>query len=60
VCGLDLSRAIVAGGLTPENVGSVVAALRPGGVDTASGVETEPGVKDPQLIREFVDNARST
>lgn len=60
VSGLDLSQTIVAGGLTPANVTDVVAALRPGGVDTASGVEREPGIKDPQRIREFVSNARST
>ena len=50
---------ILAGGLTPENIGNAVQSVRPFGVDTASGVETEPGVKDALLVREFVARARS-
>lgn len=57
--GLDLSRAIVAGGLTPANVSGIVARLAPFGVDTAGGVEVAAGVKDPRLIEEFIANARS-
>jgi phosphoribosylanthranilate isomerase len=49
---------IAAGGLTPQNVADVVVATRAWGVDCASGVETSPGVKDPQLVREFVARAR--
>ncbi|HYC56039.1 MAG TPA: phosphoribosylanthranilate isomerase [Candidatus Binatia bacterium] len=56
--GLDLSQAILAGGLTPANVAAIVARLSPFGVDTAGGVETAPGVKDARLIAAFVDNAR--
>ncbi len=44
----------IAGGLTPQNVGELVAAHRPGGVDVASGVESAPGVKDGKLVRAFV------
>ena len=44
---------IVAGGLTPENVGEAIAATRPFAVDTASGTEREPGVKDPERVRAF-------
>jgi phosphoribosylanthranilate isomerase len=44
---------IVAGGLTAENVGDAVATARPWAVDVASGVEAEPGVKDPELVRAF-------
>jgi phosphoribosylanthranilate isomerase len=49
---------VLAGSLTPDNVGDAVRAVRPGAVDTARGVETAPGVKDEQLIRRFVTAAR--
>ncbi len=48
---------IVAGGLTPENVGNVITALRPAAVDVSSGVEIKRGVKDATLICEFVETA---
>lgn len=50
---------IVAGGLTPENVGDVIRLLRPYGVDVSSGVEAEPGRKDPRRVRAFLDAVRS-
>lgn len=49
---------ILAGGLTPDNVCQAIAAVRPDGVDVASGVELETGRKDLDLMREFVANAR--
>jgi phosphoribosylanthranilate isomerase len=49
---------ILAGGLTPENVGDAVAAVRPWGVDVASGVESAPGRKDPAKVERFVRAVR--
>lgn len=49
---------VLAGGLTPENVGDRIASCRPSGVDTASGVESAPGIKDPEKVRRFCESAR--
>lgn len=49
----------LAGGLTADNVAEAVRAVRPFCVDTASGVESAPGVKDPEQVRAFVREARS-
>jgi phosphoribosylanthranilate isomerase len=51
-------RWIVAGGLTPENVAEAIAVLKPWGVDVVSGVEAEPGRKDPVKLKAFVERAR--
>jgi phosphoribosylanthranilate isomerase len=56
--GVDPGRYFLAGGLDPDNVGERVRRLRPFGVDVSSGVETSPGVKDPERVRRFIEEAR--
>jgi phosphoribosylanthranilate isomerase len=51
-------RLIVAGGLTPENVGDTMRAFKPWGVDVVTGVEREPGRKDPKKLQAFVAAVR--
>ena len=51
-------KVTLAGGLTADNVADAVRAVGPYCVDTASGVELAPGVKDPDLVRGFVRSAR--
>jgi phosphoribosylanthranilate isomerase len=48
---------MLSGGLTAENVADGIAALRPYAVDVASGTEAQPGVKDPEKLRAFMDAA---
>ena len=48
---------VLAGGLMPDNVGHAIRAVHPMAVDTASGVETSPGVKDSELVSQFVQTA---
>ena len=50
-------RAFIAGGLRPENIGRLLP-YRPWGVDVSSGIESSPGVKDPERLRRFFDLVR--
>jgi phosphoribosylanthranilate isomerase len=67
LCDWDTARAavglgrpvILAGGLNPENVAEAVRTVQPYAVDTASGVESEPGKKDHGKLRDFVERAKS-
>lgn len=51
-------RVVLAGGLGPENVGEAIAAVRPWAVDASRSLELEPGIKDHDRIRAFVEAAR--
>ena len=51
--------AILAGGLNAENVSEAIQRVQPYGVDTASGVESKPGIKDPEKIDAFIRAVRS-
>lgn len=50
---------VLAGGLTPMNVGAAIARVRPAMVDVSSGVESAPGVKDVRRIEAFVGEVRA-
>jgi phosphoribosylanthranilate isomerase len=56
--GIAATQIIVAGGLTPENVGEAIRTFSPWGVDVVSGVELQAGKKDPQKLKAFVDSVR--
>lgn len=51
-------RFIIAGGLTPDNVGAAIRAFSPWGVDVVSGIEAQPGRKDPVKLKAFVAAVR--
>jgi len=52
------TRLMLAGGLTPQNVGMAIQQVRPWGVDVSSGVERSRGVKDPERIAAFIKVVR--
>ncbi|MDE0803157.1 MAG: phosphoribosylanthranilate isomerase [Acidimicrobiales bacterium] len=52
-------RLLLAGGLRPDNVAEAIAAVRPWGVDGATGTEASFGKKDPALLRRFISEAKA-
>ena len=51
---------LLAGGLTAENIADAIEKVHPFGVDSCTGVELEPGRKDPRKLRRFIANAKAT
>ena len=49
---------ILAGGLTPDNVGEAIRTISPSAVDVSSGVEKSPGIKDPKRVAGFIRHCR--
>jgi phosphoribosylanthranilate isomerase len=54
----SFTNVIIAGGLTSNSVGEAIRVLKPWGVDVVSGVESNPGQKDPEKVRAFVKAVR--
>ena len=59
VAGWTGSQFFLAGGLNPENVALALGRTRPFGVDVSSGVETAPGIKDPEKMKRFITAVRA-
>ncbi|MFW5807739.1 MAG: phosphoribosylanthranilate isomerase [Spirochaetota bacterium] len=55
--GADIAgRAIVAGGITADNVTTLLASVAPYGIDVSSGIETEKGIKSPEKMKALMNN----
>ena len=57
--GTDQALFMLSGGLNPGNVAQAIALTKAPIVDVSSGVESAPGVKDPDLIRKFIEVAKA-
>jgi phosphoribosylanthranilate isomerase len=55
----EFGKIIISGGLHPDNIEDAVKFVKPYGVDVRTGVEKEPGKKDPLKLRDFIANARN-
>jgi phosphoribosylanthranilate isomerase len=55
----SISKLVVAGGLHPGNVQNAIHILHPWGVDVSTGVERQPGIKDPHKVRAFIQAVRA-
>jgi phosphoribosylanthranilate isomerase len=53
-------RIILAGGLNPENVTAAIRIVKPYGVDTSSSLENSPGVKDHEIMAQFIERVRQS
>jgi phosphoribosylanthranilate isomerase len=58
--GVTGRRIVLAGGLTPENVGRAIAMVRPYAVDVSSGIESAMGVKDRHRMQAFIESVRES
>ncbi|HEX8154462.1 MAG TPA: phosphoribosylanthranilate isomerase [Thermoanaerobaculia bacterium] len=50
----------LSGGITPENVGAAISLVRPDAIDLASGVESEPGIKDHEKLEQLFERVKRT
>lgn len=49
----------LAGGITPDNAAAAISAVRPDSIDVSSGVESAPGIKDLEKLRQLFERVRS-